>query len=265
MLHVSQPLYFPSLHRFGETSFKSWSESDDSTGLYTLDWDKTDKTKKDSFLKWSKAFRTSDMKFPGTLPEEYDEWVKQLTFAIPGHYLKEIRSNAYKALIEWSTERHFDTSIREMCLTPAIGHTYVAFALIADCLYDAATNYFSRDPKKTIVKQVMLYKFWALQTGRGCVRDHAGFDKIEWLVKADRRFSDDATKLQVKLFFKAVDAYEKELEKVYAVVAMETGPVKAGEEAKGCDDPAVAKPVEMEPEVVERKNVLGSLLNQKDL
>jgi len=237
MLHVSQPLYFPSLHRFGETTFKSHSDSENVTGLYTLDWDKVDKTKKESFMKW-KTTRTSDAKFPGTLPEEYDNWVKQLTFAIPRHYLKEITSNTYKALIEWSSEYPFDTNIREMCLVPAIGHVYVAFDLIADCLYDATTNYFSRDPKKTITAQVMLYKFWSLQTGRGLIRDHAKFDKIEWLAKADSRFSDDSTKFQVRSFFKAIDAYEKELDKVYAVVIAESG-----SKLQACDDP-ITKPVE---------------------
>ena len=217
MLHTSRPLYFPALNRFGETSFKSHSDQEGykTTELYTLNWEKLDLLKKAEF---SKHALTHDSAFPGTLPEEYDGLVKKMIFAIPSSYLKEIRRSSYKALTEWDGDYSFDTVIREMCLQPAIAHVQVAFRLIADCLYDPATNYFSREPIKIIATQALLYKFWAFQTGRGLIREHANFEVIERLVNGRNiQLEDDSSRYQIRAFIQAIECYEKELNKLYQI------------------------------------------------
>ena len=219
MLHTTHPFYFPTLHRFGETSFKSWEESGRTTGLYTLDWEKVDQSKKDHFLKNDAV--DSNMKFPGTLPKEYDEYVRKMTFAIPDFYLREIRNQSYMALTEWNGNYPFDTVIREMCLKPAIAHTYVAFRLISDCLYDPITNYFSREPMKIIAPQVLLYKFWVFQTGRGLIRDHAEFRMIEDM-QTIRIGGDDSDSYQIREFLTAIDLYENDLNELYRVKLAKT-------------------------------------------
>ena len=252
MLHTSRPLCFPSLHRFGETTFKSWSDSESAktTELYTLDWEKIDQSKKEHFLKHDRV--CSDMFFPGTLPTEYDKWVKKMIFAIPSHYLKEIRKSSYKALTEWDGDYPFDTSMREMCLGPAIAHVFVAFRLISDCLYDPVTNYFSREPIKIISTQALLYKFWSFQTGRGLVKGHSKFYKIEWMIKdQDIRLGDDSDKFQIRKFIQAINLYEEKLDELYqkrlAVICPNSqfpqeGPVKPlVEKHQASDTPAVTE------------------------
>ena len=189
MLRLTPTLLFPRFVRTGETNFKSKSGSSDSktTMVYQLDWDPIDKIREDRWYKYQA--QTSDSKFMGTLPPKYDEWVKGMQFAIPQHYMEEIRRCAHQASIEWATERHFDTMIREICLKPAISYAYVAFRLIADCMYDDQSNYFYRGDDKTIATQAMLYKFWSYQTGRGLLKDHAMFSRIEGIVNESHLFS----------------------------------------------------------------------------
>ena len=164
MLRLSHSLSFPLLLRVGETEFSSWQEKGNSTTLYRLDWSRLDSEREQRWLKWHSEARSSDQKFvlatyPGSLPEPYDSMVKAMIFSVPGKYLDEIRRNCRMAAVEWATERHFDTMIREVCLKPAIAYAYTAFRLLTDCLYDPKTNYFSRQDEKAYAPQALLYKF----------------------------------------------------------------------------------------------------------
>ena len=218
MLRLSGSIHFPSLLRVGETQFKSWQETGMSTTLYRLDWSRLDSEREQHWVKKLSERHTSDQTFiladyPGSLPEPYDLWVKSLIFSIPSRYLDEIRRVSRMAAIEWATERHFDTMIRDICLSPAIAYVYVGFRLLADCLYDAKTNYFYRGENKIIAPQALLYKFWAGQTGRGCVRDHAAFRKIQGSVCSCKGDQGCSTCHAVREFLKAIDEYEERLEK----------------------------------------------------
>jgi len=241
MLRFNQGFSFPSLVRQDEVNFSSWSDKNKSkkTTIYKVDWDRVDKKKEDDWYKWmarktdrlnsssNSIYANDDDKstvnvnvnsfrpFPGTIPEEYDNWVKNLVFAIPRNYIKEIRRCARLALVEWCTERNFDTMIRDICLMPAIAYTYVAFRLIADCAYDPKKNYFYRGDDQTIMPQAMLYKFWSYQTGRGLVQDHSYFKKITWLLKEKGAFHDENKIKIVKKFINAIQAFEKHLENSY--------------------------------------------------
>jgi len=207
-------LLFPSLGRCGETTFKSGSQG--ATTLYRLDWSRADSAREASWVKWAgNGPSTSSCfylcKYHGTLPKKYEDWVKDMLFAIPQSYYDEIHRTARMGLIEWSTERHFDTMIRDICLQPAIGYIFTSFRLLADCLYDEKTNYFSRDPDKVIAPQALLYKFWSGQTGRGLIRDHAHFNRIESSEQCTCVETDTAS--HIRCFLKAIKEHEDLIEK----------------------------------------------------
>lgn len=212
MLSLSHYLLFPSLRRFGETTFKSWQDSQKTTDLYTLCWDDVDKFKKEKFQEHS---LTSSQVFPGTLPKEYDDITKSFIFALPRLYIDEIKSQSRIAQTEWSSDYSFDTNIRETCLTPAISHIYVAFSLLADCLYDPITNYFSRLVYKNMAAQMMLYKFWTFQTGRGRVDDHSRLDKLRERLKYMKPGENDEATSEIQKFLKIIKEYEEHLNIVY--------------------------------------------------
>lgn len=199
MLSLRNNLLFPHFIHQGEVSFKSWSDSQKTTDIYKLDWDPIDNTRKERCLKDAD---TSEVIFPGTLPEPYDSWVKDMLFAIPNMYMEEIRRCARLALIEWGASRPFDTMIREICLEPAIYYVYVSFRLIADCLYDEKTEYFYRGEDKSFATQAMLYKFWSFQTGWGLIRDHAQFRRII----TPHLYN---TNILVRKFIKTINEHEK--------------------------------------------------------
>lgn len=217
MLRSIHALYFPRLVHLEDTSFKSWSDSQKTTGIYKLDWNQIDELKKKRFLEHYSRCNPPQIVFPGTLPSEYDQWVKNLLFAIPTHYMAEIRRCAKTALMEWGVERHFDTMIREICLEPAISYIFVAFRMLADCLYDSETNYFYRGDDKIIAPQALLYKFWSFQTGRGLVKGHAQFHRLEYCASENQK---------VTSFLTAINEYEKTLEKSLPQMADVEGPSK---------------------------------------
>lgn len=232
MLRLSHSLMFPHLVRQGETTFKSHSDSNKSTDIYKLNWAPMDEAREYNWIRWKgNGPLTSDqtfylIKYPGIMPRKYDEWVKDLLFAIPRHYLDEIRRTANLAVLEWGRERGFDTMIREICLEPAINYTYVSFRLLADCIYDPETNYFDRHDDKIIAPQALLYKFWSGQTGRGLIRDHAKFDKITWLVTSEKRGLQNESHIkEVRNFIEAIDEYEKQIEDQSTVETVSSGPV----------------------------------------
>lgn len=174
MLALNFSLLFPRFSPQGEVSFKSWSDSQKTTDTYKLDWDTIDNIKKERYNRNI----NKESPYPGTLPELYDNWVKNMIFAIPNTYKAEIRRCTHLALLEWGTNRPFDTMIREICLEPAISYIYVSFRLIADCLYDKEANYFYRGEDKAYATQAMLYKFWSFQTGSGLIKKHARFENL---------------------------------------------------------------------------------------
>lgn len=221
MFRLIHPLYFPRLIRSGETTFKAHSDVSRSTSIYKLDWDEVDRIKKDNWEK--RTLISSDQPlppFPGTLPDEY-AWVKDLRYALPRNYLDQIRHCARQAMEIWGKEYGFDTMIREICLEPAIAHSYVAFRLVSDCIYDESTNYWSRDDSRIIVPQALLYKFWIHQTGRGMVRDHAYFEKITWRLKESDYTSyagmqnNDSKTDEIRKFIIAIDEFERRAEKSF--------------------------------------------------
>lgn len=234
MLHIFNPLHFPKLVRIGEVNFKAWSDSASETTVYKLDWSQTEKNKKEHFYKWIKnsktTFTCSPTEFVGDLPKEYDEWLKNFTFAIPVHYLERIRDFSRRGQETWTARYPFDTSIRELCYKPAISYIEVAFKLIADCIYDSETNYFYRGDDKVIVAHAALYKFWCFQTGRGLIEDHADFERLEFIANFEgygdeRPVGDTALKITVKKFLNAIKEHNKVLDEAHRMSMEDSGPV----------------------------------------
>lgn len=213
MVHHNQSLIFPRLVFSRETNFKSWSGKD-TTPIYRLGWEIFDEQ---LFAKHAAAESriTSRLPIPFThaLPEKWDNWVNHFEYVIPQHCLKEIHRTAFLAFGEWGMERGFDTVIREMCLGPAIAFVNVAFSLIADCAYDKETNYFYRKEDKAILKNVLMYRFWGHQTGRGCRWFNA--DLHDWDARLLKYRSTMSTCKLIEDFLNDITEFEKEDEKVY--------------------------------------------------
>ncbi len=66
----------------------------------------------------------------------------------------------------------FDTMVRDMLLAPAVSAIWSGFYLLADYLYDPATESYDRK-RKQIIARIMAYAWWWKKTGRGCVAEHA--------------------------------------------------------------------------------------------
>ena len=178
--NTMKSLLFPKL-RFEKTvNIKGFGWEKD-TVVYTLDWTRCDQQKEKLFNNWKFEHHPDvNVWYVNTLPEPYDTLVKNFQFIIDGKYLREINRNSHNAFYEWNLQRSFDTVIREICLKPAISYTEVAFKLVADCLYDPNTNYYERnDTLNLIASKLLLYKFWAHQTGRGLLWERAEFDKLD--------------------------------------------------------------------------------------
>jgi len=214
-------LVFPSLTRIDEVSFKSWSESKGKTGVYKLNWDGFDKRILEKAVKAHYAVTVYDndgnpmereFEAPSQpLPKEWDEMLNKIEYAIPHHYLDEIRRMTHMGMLEWAQERHFNTSIREMCLEPAQTFIGCAFKLIADCCYDRNMNYFMRDDFKHFVAPLCIYRFWKHQTGDAHPIQHSGIDKLpERYVGYEETFGKVSVDMAVDIYDSIKAMEEKE-------------------------------------------------------
>lgn len=119
------------------------------------------------------------------LPVEYQTLLDKSIFAINGTYERAIEDMFLNGRHYWGFRLYegFDTSVREHLLRPAKEFISCAFYLLGDCWYDVDNKWYSRDPLRSWLYRVMVYRFWAGQTGRGCQWWNAGFDKVEEALK----------------------------------------------------------------------------------
>lgn len=152
MLRLPKGLLFPSLVPQNEISLKNLPGGG-KTHLYTLNW---------------LAIETIKEKTPGIGPESLVSWTTDLSYAITNQFLEEIRHCSFEAAEEWD---HRQISLIRNPLTqfftiaPVIAYVLKAFHLLADCLYDSETGYFSRSDKKLVLPYALAYRFWCYQTG----------------------------------------------------------------------------------------------------
>lgn len=207
MLRFYHQLFFPTLVRVDDVNFKVWptSSSTKTTDLYKLDWSTKDKSCKRKHETWLKRQRPDlEIPLPPSLPTKYDDWINGMEFAIPTHYMKEVRESTRKGLMEWTRERNFDNRVREVCLEPAISFLRVAFELIADCTYDKKENYFYRGRDKILISGVLLYRFWMHQTNKESVWYNSGCNELD---PENEAVSDFTTAIRKE--------YEPMLDKIY--------------------------------------------------
>tara|TARA_Y100000310_G_C20673817_1_gene811725 strand:+ start:924 stop:1631 length:708 start_codon:yes stop_codon:yes gene_type:complete len=177
-------LFFPKLKFVRKVSFSSWS-SKKKTAIYKLDWTQFDKFILEARNNWIEMHKQNDtnMDFnhavPPALPKKYEKLIQDLRFAIPTNYKREITYFAKFGLSEWQQERNFDTSIRDLCLKPGIEAINVAFRLITDCTYSNKRNDFYRGDNCFMIANLLIYRFWSSQTGRGRIYYNAELDKLE--------------------------------------------------------------------------------------
>lgn len=172
--------------------------------IYRLDWKSFDAILKD---RQQKRKKLKSQIYEKALPEQYECLLENALFALDNDYIQEIQRNCKQAVIEWNTERSFDTIIREICLEPAIAHIRVAFKLLGDCLYDPDTKYFWHKPSQYFIPKAMIYKFWRHQTGGALPQHHAQLNKLKERID---RF-DKGEQKEIAAFLKTVKQREKSM------------------------------------------------------
>lgn len=178
MLSFHRKLYFPELKYEGTRNFGSWGSSK-KTSIFSINWKPFDSRLLIDHRIWvDQCHRGKPIKFTEALPKKWDTWLNGFLFAIPEKYRDEIHRCSRLGMLEWCRALPFDTNIREMCMETAETYIKTAFKLIADCAYDSKKNYFYRGADKTVLSNVMLYRFWTHQTGRGLIWGKAGFNGI---------------------------------------------------------------------------------------
>jgi hypothetical protein len=183
--------------------------------LYRLDWTAFDNSLKERHdRRLEKHHPGVFVPFISGLPPLYDGYVQGYHFALDNYYIDEIRRCARQADSEWTTQRAFDTMIRDLCLEPAIAYVMVAFKLLADCIYDPDTQYFSRCPDRYYAAHAMAHKFWHHQTGRGVVDCNARIPELRARIAGGRLDEDTAKSLSA--FLDALDAHYKTYKTTYA-------------------------------------------------
>lgn len=174
---------------------------------YKMDWSNN----KEYILSWQKSWISNyrhidkdivdyyfdeilseDMINEYLFPPEYQHILDDFSnIAITDTYFKEIKHFEDLAKSEWSRDRHFDTCIREGCLSVAEECVDRYFFLLLDCHYiynkdigmDYSHNKFYEKGKSeypgdkydhttlghSMIKPLWLYRFWKHQTGGGLV------------------------------------------------------------------------------------------------
>lgn len=145
------------------------------------------------------------------LPEPYEQQVQNLKFAISTQYKTEIFHSKTQAVAGWDRYYPFDTSIREMCLGPAIAFTKVAINLIWDCVYNEENRVYASNDNWWL-RNAMMYKLWLHQTGRGCVARNANIPNLEDLLswhKQREKISENTEDLEK--FIKTIRNLENQI------------------------------------------------------
>lgn len=230
MLSKQHPLFFPKLKFVKEDQLVHKDAENSQSGrpiaTYKLDWKEQEELIRKKHEKWKRDYHPGKkLPFIGQLPYEWDEWIKSLVFAINDGYMQEIQYWTSEGLLAWNRSNYAsaDTMIREICLKPAIAMIEVAFALIGDCVYDPEKKWFSRIGKGFLSLPVMLYKFWAYQTGRGLLVERARLDKLGWSLKFSttaEKNPDDPYIVEGKKLLRDLQKHQDQFEESYKELAI---------------------------------------------
>jgi len=176
---------FPYLRKVNETMEYPWNKGR-KTDIFKLDWSEKDRICKEKFNRWIAKYHTDkDLIYIEDLPEQYENIVQNVTFAIPNNFLIGIRKYTRLGMHEWNDPAcSADVSVREICLYPAIAYIETAFRLIINCIYDGD------EYLKTIFINILLYKFWSHQINDKDVWDNAKMDILCYLRECENHDLD---------------------------------------------------------------------------
>jgi hypothetical protein len=174
MFRISRKtLTFPEIVYQGKVTFGNSGKGE--TSLFSLDWNR--------FLDDIRYHhREENQEGPLKLSHHFYSDILEGPFAVPQKYLREIRHFSQFSIIDRSRERHFDPSMRDVCLSVSNSAANAAFKLLADCYYDKAENNYYRGPDKVVIPYVLMVAFWANQTNRAMVENYAEIPYLQNLV-----------------------------------------------------------------------------------
>lgn len=156
-----------------------------SIGLFKLDWNIIDKMKFKEFHNFCISWNIDDIeeiydRFPQVTSFNNLYKTDGMRFIINNDYLKQIRNNVLQAYNnEVNINVNNDTMIRDYCKKATEINIQIAFFLLADCLYDEKSNYFSRTDPIRLVTSSLLWRYWSFKTGRGLLRERCLINDLE--------------------------------------------------------------------------------------
>jgi len=168
------------------------SESGRYRAIYKLDWTHIENRFRQSYEKRVQQRLSQEVvdpipTFKNALPDKYMEMTDNLRFLLDTRYKKEINRASRLSMEEWSNAGGFDTMVNDWCVVPATKFVWLAFKLLSDCPFDPNTNKFDRRHERNIASNIMLYRFWFHQTGRGLIWYRAEINKLNDMLLDDDR------------------------------------------------------------------------------
>jgi len=183
MLSRRNPLYFPKIVRVRDAELVHPKHADDKRngGIFRLDWERQKDAIALKYIEWFERWHPGkDVLHMPSLPVRGYEWTEELLFFPARGYLEDIQHYAQLAISERNRaakpahllpRRHI-TDVTEAAV-------FAAFSLLADCIYDTETKYYSRKARDEIARYVLAYKFWMNQTNLSFVRVRARLSSLE--------------------------------------------------------------------------------------
>lgn len=125
-------------------------------------------------------------------PKKYDHiFQKYQTFKMSKDYYNECLYLKEKALEEWNRQKPFDTEVREKLLE--VGQKFVSlyFYMIIDCIWMTQIEKTEDSPFEilTLLRSLLLFRFWKWQTGGGLV-----VDRSSDFIRNDKKVFDETIK-----------------------------------------------------------------------
>lgn len=179
--------------------------------LYNVNWTVCEEIKRKNFNEWhEKHWPKQNIIYYPSLPENWINFLNNLTFALDYSYKEEIERCCFRAQEERSLiNRGFDTSIREYCLNTAETFIDVAFFLLSDCIYDEKKKYFDRRYPHCFIKTMLLYCFWHHQTGDGLVWYNSKMDEFEKRFNSNNYHDKDEDTGLINKFLSEIHIFNK--------------------------------------------------------
>ena len=227
--------YFPKLVFVKRvTPGRCEGNEESEISLYRLDWTWCESLKQKDFDRWAARYaKDGEAKFVPSVTPYWRDFLDGMFFAVRSDYRREIERNVERALSESHVRRSFDTMARGYCMKTVETHVDVAFFLLSDCSFNEEMNYFNRRYPWYLIQSVMLWRFWAYQTGRGLIRDRMNTDRLRFWHKTDGPSADLRALISRLLedFKKWETMMDEAIEPALSLSQSESGTVK-GEDAE---------------------------------